>query len=135
MVKQWYLQNMAILRRVFGKVDFDEDSFRWVILHSFSLPPFYHQRKTVLLIETPGPHINNPKAFNFYADKGLSRSDMTVFEHIYEDSRYNHYSDYGLARLSLHLEIFQPSSDVISGDTLLDVTQNVYNFFALRKGL
>ena len=135
MVKHWYLQNIMILIRIFGKVKFDETSFLWVIIPSFFLPEIYDQKTTRLLIETPGQQINNPEGFNFYADQGLFRSDMYTYEHIYEDCDYNHYRDIGLARLSLHLNTFEPSLDVHSGDTLLDVTQNVYNFLALKKGL
>ena len=135
MIERWYQQNIMVLREVFGKVTFDEENFLWLIIYSFNLPEFYDQETTILMIETPGQHINNHEAFNFYANKGLTRSDMAFYEHIYEEESYNRYSDYGLSRLSLHLETFHPSYDVYSGDTLLDVTQNVYNFLALRKGL
>lgn len=135
MVRRWYSKNISALQKLFGEVQYDENSLAWVIIRKFKLPSIYNKSTTRLLIETPGVNLNNAAAFSFYAEQGLRRPDITSYMHIYEESGYNRYADLGLARLSLHIKSFRPSSDVYSGDNLIDIAQNVYNFFSLRMGL
>lgn len=135
MVSQWYAANVQLLRSIYGKVNYNDDNFSWIDIKRFILPPVYYQTTTRLFMLTPGIHLDNYKAFDFYVDQGLFRPDVRSFEHIFEHDGYNLLADRGLARLSLHLKSFQPSPDVYSGDKLLDIVQNVYNFLALREGL
>lgn len=134
-IQRWYSKNIQALSKLFGEVLYDEDSFGWVIIRHFRLPSFYNRSTTILLIETPGNNISNATAFSFYVEQGLRRPDMTSYVHIYEGNGYNRYADLGLARLSLHIKSFRPSADGYSGDNLIDIAQNVYNFLALRIGL
>jgi len=135
MIARWYSANIEMLKRAFGTVTYDNKCFSWILIHVFPLPPMYNKEFTALLIETPGNNIENYTDYNFYADRGLRRPDISGFEHIFDENGYNNYADKGYSRLSLHLHSFNPNLDVISGDNLIDICQTVYHFFALKKGL
>lgn len=137
MIRDWYLKNLEMLRRVFRcLIRFDDIGFSWLRIEQFPLPITYHQRYVKLLMELPGlTGFNNPDAYSFYLTKGLIRLDGIDMKHYYEESFYNKYDSYGYAHLCLHLKSFNPSLDVIGGDTLVDIAQTVYNFLAQKKGV
>lgn len=128
MIQSWYLANIAILTRLFGQVSYDDGCYTWVRIHRFDLPPIFIQKQTSLLMLTPGFNIDNYVDYHFYVDQNLERWDGIAPPFIHEDSECNNLYQYGYARLSFHLESFRPTTDVISGDNLLELSKAVYHF-------
>ena len=134
MIAQWYKTNISMLQRLFGKVSYDNYEYTWILIHRFRLPPFYNRMYSALLITTPGYNINNKFAFSFYLDKNLRRSDIPASRFIFDDFSYNPLRHKNYARLCFNIKKFQPRSDVLSGDNIVDLCQSVYNFLARKKG-
>ncbi|MFC1488954.1 hypothetical protein ACFL6B_03805 [Thermodesulfobacteriota bacterium] len=133
MIERWYKINVEMLRRIFGRVSYDEHGFTWILIHRFNLPPFFNKTHSSLLITTPGSNINNSADYNFYIDKNLKRNDIAASRYIFEDTNYNLLRHKNYARICFELKKFRPISDVIGGDTIVDLCQSIYNFLARRK--
>ncbi len=134
MIDEWYVTNIRMLERLFGRVSYDDQSFEWILVHRLKLPPFYNKKYTALLITTPGFNITNHNDYDFYIDKKLQRNDIAASEFIFDGSGYNPLSHKNFARLCFNLKSFCPASDVLNGDNIIDLCQSVYNFLAQRKG-
>jgi len=128
MIEKWYMENIMILARIFGQVSYDDSCFEWIRIHRFDLPDVFVQRQTALLILTPGYNIDNHLDYHFFVDLHLRRRDGVPPPFIHEDDKYNRLYDKGYARLSFHLNSFRPTTDVFSGDNLIELTKAVYHF-------
>ena len=135
MIRRWYDANIEMLRRLYGAISYDEQSFSWIKIHNFKLPPFYNQIYTSLLITTPCENIENYSSYDFYINKGLKRKGSRAVNHIFDEAGYNNLSHKNYARLSLHLDSFKPSLDLINGENIVDICQVVYNHLAQKKGI
>lgn len=131
MISLWYSMNVEMLRRLFPDVGYDDVNFSFIRIRNFPLPSStFRQSSTNFLIMSPGQNIELHSAYKFYLNKGLIRTVLDSTNHIFDEPGYNDLSHLGWARFSFHLESFRPTWDVISGDTLLDVTQSAYNYLA-----
>ena len=133
MIDQWYLANIEILRRVWGPVEHDDDSFTWIRINYFDLPPVYYQEESTLLFLTPGYNIENFKDYHFFVDLNLKRRDGVAPPFVHENDGCNSLYNQGYARLSFHLKSFRPTSDVVSGDNFLELAKAVYHFLGQNK--
>lgn len=131
MIYSWYSMNVEMLRRLFPDVEYDDVNFSFIRIRDFPLPPgTFLQSSTNFLIVPPGRNIELHSAYKFYLNKGLIRTVSDSENHLFEEADYNDLRHLGWARFSFHLESFRPTWDVISGDTLIDVTQAAYNYLA-----
>ncbi len=134
-VRRWHAANLKLIRQLYPDAIMDRLGFEWLVIPEFELPKVYNQKNAFFRMDMPGLNIHNHEGYNFYVSKGLTRPDLESFEHIFNE-KYNIHANKGLCWLSLHIKSFKPSlSNINSGDTLLSLIQNVYNFLALKKGL
>lgn len=134
-IRNWYMLNVQMLQRLFDQISIDDIAFQWVLIHRFPLPSIFDQYESALLIRTPGVNIENYAAYDFYLNMNLSRKDLNRFRHIFDVDPYNDLSHKGYSKLSFHLTSFTPAYDVLSGDTLVDIVQAIYNFLAQDTGV
>ncbi|MCB2189868.1 MAG: hypothetical protein KQJ78_25930 [Deltaproteobacteria bacterium] len=134
LMARWFMANIAMLQRALGPINFDDVAYRWFRVERMPLPPVYWKRETKLLTKVPYPNLSHADGYNFYSDQYLSRRDGAVFQHIKEHAAWNDESDLGYARISFHLTSFNPSPDMLHGDTFIDLMESVYNFLGQEKG-
>jgi hypothetical protein len=134
-LQDWYLLNVRMLQKLFGRVSFDDIAFRWVKIHDFPLPDIFQAEQSSLLITTPGANIENHHAYGFYLDTHLSRKDSKTTRYLFEDDSYNDLFNKGYSKLCFNLKGFRPSYPAINGDTLVDLCQSIYNFLAQKSGI
>jgi len=130
----WYLFCIKEIASICNTgVQFDDQTFSWLRLERFTLPKFYNFSHTKLLIELPGLlQFDNPKKFTFFITNNLKRTDGSRIQNYFNKHAYNKYYWLGYGSLSLHIQSFNPSLDIYSGDRLIDIVQVVYNFLARR---
>lgn len=133
MIDRWYLANIWMLQRIWELVEYDHDSFTWIRINYFDLPPVFYRKESTLLFLTPGNNIENFKDYHFFVDQDLKRRDGVAPPFVHENDKYNSLYDHGYARLSFHLNSFRPTADVVSGDNFLDLAKAVYHFLGQDK--
>ena len=133
MIDQWYLANIEILRRIWGFVEYDDESLTWIRILNFELPSVYYQEDTTLLFTTPGYNIENFRDYNFFVDQNLIRLDGIAPPFVHENNECNSLYNHGYARLSFHLKSFRPTPDIVSGDNFLELAKAVYHFLGQEE--
>lgn len=124
----WYMGNIDLLRKTFGACVDHAREFSWIKIKQFPLPPNWQQFYTGLLIVLPGLRGSiYATPDQFYLDLGLRTIWGEEPDHIYgEGNIYNDLANHKYARYSVHLKRWFPSSDILSGDNLLTVTNIIY---------
>lgn len=126
---QWLDQCIQMIQQEFGyeRVSYDQSSFKWLMIKGFPLPKWWRQLSTNLLIILPNTgNIHTYPPDKFYLNKGLRTVNGLVPKHYYEGGGYNDMSSKGWARYSFELDSWKPSSDVVSGNTLIDLLAAIY---------
>jgi len=127
-INVWYMACINELVRFFGEVQYDDFTFKWVMIPDFYLPETFRHEVSSLLIETPGMNISNPEGYHFYMDLDLSRFDRQQRVRLFEQTEMNPYADKGYQYLCFYLADFNPRFPAQAGDTLLTICQTLYHF-------
>ena len=135
--RRWYEQNIGLLNAVYGarNLSWDEAEFTWVMIRGFELPPNWTPRSTNLIVETPGIHGELEMGrINFYLDKGLkNRNGDTPGHYFEEEGSLNPQGGRGWAWYCLHVHSWIPTSDVLSGDSLLTAIDTIWQMMARQS--
>ena len=134
MISKWYIINIKLLQKIYGRVTCN-DTFSWILIWDFDLPPVFNQTHSSLLITTPIENITNFDGFSYFLNQRLHRIDNKQTNRLFDDKGYNYLSNKGYSRLSYHLTSFRPSSDVVSGDNLISICKAIYYFLGDEKGI
>jgi len=126
----WLDQCVKMIAQRFGsnRVRYDRESYKWLMVYGFPLPKWWLQNSTNLLIVLPpAGNIDTHPPDRFYVGQGLRTVSGLVTEHYYEEAwHFNDMAHYGWARISIHMESWYPSADVVSGHNLSHVLDIVY---------
>ena len=133
LVYNWYLTNVSLLQRIYGKVTYAGD-LSWILIWNYDLPPVFNQTHSSLLVATPREDISNHEGYAYFLNQHLYRIDRKPTNHLYEDSGYNYLAPKGYSRLSYHPSTFRPTSDVASGDNLVSICKAIYYFLGDERG-
>jgi hypothetical protein len=131
-ITQWYIDCLGQLSQYFPTIAYDDIALRWIMIAKYPLPQTFIAPDTTLLIETPGPNIDNHTAYNFYTNLNLTRIDGAHAAHLIDKDSYNPYRNQGYCRLSYHLTIFRPTFPAANGDSLTDICQSLFHFLSER---
>jgi hypothetical protein len=108
-------QEMELLRRKYGPLACSE-SFDWIKLEQFNLPPGWNRSQTRILILVPVGYPVTPPD-NFYVPVGLRTASETLPSN-YTESQSLLGEQWG--QFSFHLDgEWKPSADYLRGDNLL----------------
>ena len=127
----WYKLNLMALTNTgyFPSKDitFIEQDKPVLVIDNFRLPENFKQKFTKLMIVFPYRHnIFSARPDQFYLDKNLKLRKGKNPGHIYNNSGFNDLSDRGWARYSFHLKKWCPKHDVISGTSIYDILEAIY---------
>lgn len=127
----WWIDQCMLMiaeRYGFDRVIYDRRSYKWFEVFDFPLSEWWRQPSTTLFVKLPpvGNILIYPPDY-VYVDQGLRTLSGLMVGHYYEDGEgFNDMAHEGWARLSLHMESWRPSPDVVSGNNLLDLVELVY---------
>jgi hypothetical protein len=128
---RWLDQCVNMIAQQFGsnRVSYDQESYEWFMVYGFPLPEFWLQSSTNLLVLLPpAGNIDTCPPDRFYVSQGLRTVSGLMTGHYYEgDGSFNDRASYGWARISIHIESWCPSADVVSGHNLLHVLDIIYD--------
>jgi hypothetical protein len=113
-----------LLRKRFTKVEFDPDGY-WVCIYDFDLPRGCNKAQSCLLIELDSSYPFTPPK-NCYIDRNIRSSSGEPIDHYFPGSRENKFFAKGWAWLSLHLDGWKPTANIVQGDNLLKFCDLVY---------
>ena len=130
----WYLTNFKLISTVLNSpVIYDQETFSWMRVERFPLPPHFTPPATKFLLVLPGlANIENKHKFEFYLYKNIKRLDGKSIKHFYAEGFYNPFAHKGYARFSFHVDYWKPSLNPKQGTNLLDICQAFYNFLARK---
>lgn len=126
----WIDRCVMMIAQRFGnnRVTYDRSSYEWFMVYGFPLSRWWLQRSTSLFVVLPP--VGNIATYppdRFYVNQGLRTVSGLLVEHYYEEGAgFNDRARDGWARLSLHIESWYPSADVVSGHNLLHLLDIVY---------
>ena len=130
----WFIANIMMTQRALGPVSYDDIAYQWFRIERMPLPPIFWKRETSLLIKVPYPNLSMANGYSFYSDQYLYRRDNAESHHKFDGPGWNDEAFSGYARISFHLTSFNPSPDMINGDTFIDLAESIYNFLGQEKG-
>lgn len=122
---------VALLRRWFDRVDYDDVARHWVLLHRYRLPPGFNRRTTPILLLIPADYPQVPPD-GVFIDRGLN-----IPGHYFQDTGpRNPFGDKDWAWLCAHLrrQSWRPTPDVVSGDNLATLLELYSTIFAAMRG-
>lgn len=124
----WEICNILVPKFGEGNVDWDFEFYNWVMIKNFQLPHGWSKSIVPLLIEIPPTYPEAlPRQIGFYTEKSLRDSKGFTEEHYFDKmSILNKYSDRGWAWLSVHIDRWNPKSDIRKGDNLLTICNLIY---------
>ena len=94
----------------------------------FRLPDNFEKRFTKVMIIFPyRQNIFSAKPDRFYVDQNLLLRTGEYPGHIFNGNGFNDLSHLGWARFSLHLKEWSPTLDVVSGTTIFDILEAIYD--------
>ena len=121
---QRIIQEVMLLARENGMVEYDEEDGRWVHLPDFSLPDGWDRATTGMLLVLPDGYPHIPPD-GFYVDRFLRTRSGLRLDHYFEDlSQYNPYAAQGWAWFCIHLKngSWRPAASIEDGDSLFTLT-------------
>lgn len=134
-VDEWYLLNIAALRKFFDDVSHCKN-FSWIFIKDYGLPITFNQKHSNLLLTTPKQELTRYDGFSFFFDQKLQRIDGKPTGRFHDFDGYNPYSNQGFSRLSFHVYQFRPDlANPVNGDTILDMCHSLFNFLADERGV
>lgn len=111
------IQNeMTIISHRFP-VLFDEKNLNYISIKNFPLNHNFNFDSTTLLLKIPVQYPFTPPE-HFYLKKGLRYKGKSP-EHYFQNAGFNDLSDLGWSKFCLHTKSWKPTSDIISGDSLI----------------
>jgi hypothetical protein len=118
-------EEVLTLSRRFGRVDWDDEDGRWVLIYTLDLPSQYKPKEfTACLIDLP-PDYPETQPSGTYVDPDL---DITS-GHYYNRS----YSDKGYTWICAHPQTWDPAYPWPQGDNLITVVASVMQQLNLLK--
>jgi hypothetical protein len=110
-------------------VSYDDEDFTWIRIEEFPLPEHFQQKTSRLLLYLPGVHrpVTIPP-LSFYLDSNLVTADGRTPAHVFNDASRHEALDLthqGYAYYCLLIPVWRPTADVVSGDTLVGVTNRI----------
>lgn len=114
-----------LLRKLYQKVDYDGENFRWVYIPYFELPEGFNEQVGELLIELPSNYPFSPPK-NFFLDKGIKTLEGYSIDHYYPQASMSKYHEQGWAWFCIHIESWKVVNDIMQSDNLLTCVDLVY---------
>ncbi len=96
---------------------FDENNLNYISIKNFPLNSQFNFRKTTLLLKIPSQYPFTPPE-HFYLKKGLLYKGKSP-EHYFQDAGFNDLSKLGWSKFCLHTKSWKPTTDILSGDSLI----------------
>ncbi len=124
----WEITNLLIPEYRNQYVDWDYEDYSWVhIKKRFKMPPGWSKNYTDLLVVIPESYPNVAPS-NFYMDQHMQDSKGFSASHYFDKaSGLNPYADRGWAWLCIHIQAWNPRTEVKRGDNLLTVCKLIYH--------
>jgi hypothetical protein len=113
------------LGMAYSQVTYDKDSFLWVCIHDFELPPGFNKKQSELLIELNANYPFTPPK-NFFLDRTVRTRRGENIEHYYPDEQYNKYHGKGWAWFCVHIKSWKVRGDIMQSDNLLTAADLAY---------
>ena len=133
-IQNWYMSNIRALQKIYGQVE-HSNSFSWILIHNYSLPPCFNQTISALLITTPGENLMARDGFSFFLNQKLRRNDGRPTNRLHDNDNFNQYARKGYSRLSFHINDFRPHSVASKGDNLVELCISLNNFLGDERGV
>jgi hypothetical protein len=96
---------------------FDENNLSYISVTNFPLNSQFNFSSTTLLLKIPVQYPYTPPE-HFYLKKGLLYNGKSPV-HYFQSAGFNDLSDLGWSKYCLHTKSWKPTSDILSGDSLI----------------
>lgn len=131
----WEISNILIPEFGAGNVEWDWEDYMWVMIKNFKLPRGWSKPTVPLLIEIPRTYPDAlPKEVGFYTEKRLTdRKGFATSHYFQEMGSLNKYADRGWAWLCIHVNKWNPKTDIRKGDNLMTICNLIHNTLSTGK--